>query len=97
MVIAAHPAMVDRAGDLRGNNKFINRNSVMKRGNRFLIGLAAAVITFGSLYAFAPAKMGAGNRHCFGHNRHAFNREDNDHHLQSQAKPESPAKPVQSK
>ncbi|MDQ6481544.1 hypothetical protein [Dyadobacter sp. LHD-138] len=69
----------------------------MKRGNRFLIGLAAAAITFGSLYTFAPAKMGAGSRHCFGHNRHAFNRGDHDRHLQSEAKPEDPEKPVQSK
>ena len=91
--------MAERPGDRvpgghRKNNNSLTENIVMKRETRFLIGLAAAAVTFGSLYVFAPEKMGAGGRHCFGHGRHAFYKENNERHLHSQEQSEGAEKPA---
>lgn len=43
----------------------------MKRRNRFLIGMAAAAITFGSLFAFVgPDHWAYRHHHAYGHGCH---------------------------
>lgn len=55
----------------------------MRRGSRFLIGFAAAALTFSSLMAFVGPRHFGGYRHHFGRGRHhcqVDQRWENRHH-----------------
>lgn len=47
----------------------------MKKSNKFLIVFSAAAITFGSLFAFAPASFNRHGRHCGNNNFSAYHGE----------------------